>query len=387
MRKLASHIVAREEGLDPKHCRIVEAHFFAGRIRAQEARERENDALFKDRLWEEILQREAVTAHFLPYGPRGEKGIDVALALECYDAVALKGLDVVVLVTGDGDFVPLVRKLNARGVRVVVLGFSYGNVDSSRRSYTSRSLLSEATYPFEVSDLIERYAELDEERKELVDGLFVTRRQETEEEAGSREPAEEASASLESRVSAAVNQGTLRPGDRASVLELELESTAQHQDAPASAPASTASTTRQPVATTPPSWDETRQAFQPRRRTSRHPAFRREPPASRQKLERFASQGFSFGTRHESEEQRHPAIQNRDAEVTTGRMTGRVTKVLENYGFIKGDWGESNPFFHKTEVLGDGFDHMQPGTHVSYFEAAGERGTVAKSIQILDDPD
>jgi uncharacterized LabA/DUF88 family protein len=49
---------------------------------------------------------------------RGEKGIDVALAVDALQ-VGLGGtIDIAVLVTGDGDFVPLVRALNKQGVRV-----------------------------------------------------------------------------------------------------------------------------------------------------------------------------------------------------------------------------------------------------------------------------
>ena len=50
-----------------------------------------------------------------------EKGIDVWLALEALEQSYYKHYDFVVLLAGDGDYLPLLRKLNAFGIRVMLL--------------------------------------------------------------------------------------------------------------------------------------------------------------------------------------------------------------------------------------------------------------------------
>jgi uncharacterized LabA/DUF88 family protein len=75
----------------------------------------------RDRRLHRDLMHAGVEPRYLPMSQtRGEKGIDVALAVDALQ-VALDGkIDIAVLVSGDGDFVPLVRALNKQGVRVMV---------------------------------------------------------------------------------------------------------------------------------------------------------------------------------------------------------------------------------------------------------------------------
>lgn len=66
-----------------------------------------------------------IVTHYLPVPviagqPVRKRGIDVWFALEALELALLGRFDVVVLVTGDRDYVPLVRKLNALGVRVML---------------------------------------------------------------------------------------------------------------------------------------------------------------------------------------------------------------------------------------------------------------------------
>jgi hypothetical protein len=84
-------------------------------MKAREAEER--DILFQERVFEDVLMYEGVTTHYLPKGRDGEKGIDVWLALEAFEMAIYKRFDVLVLIAGDGDFVPLARKLNTLGTR------------------------------------------------------------------------------------------------------------------------------------------------------------------------------------------------------------------------------------------------------------------------------
>ena len=148
--------VAKWEGAEERYCQIVDAHYFRGRLRAHDADER--DLLYKERVFDDILSREDVTNHYLPVGPFGEKGIDVWLALEAYELAIYKRFDVVVLIAGDGDFLPLVRKLNTLGTRVMLLGWDFKFVDrngTERETKASQSLLEEATYPVLMHQVID----------------------------------------------------------------------------------------------------------------------------------------------------------------------------------------------------------------------------------------
>lgn len=154
------HHVAAKEGVDPMCCQVIEAHFFRGRISAQEASQRGNQ-LYNDRVFDDILMSEGVVTHYLPVRPRGgrreDKGIDVWLALETYEQTLHKHFDVLVLITSDGDYVQLVRKINSLGCKVMVLSWDFDYTDDQGREVTTRTsheLLREVTYPVSMHKLI-----------------------------------------------------------------------------------------------------------------------------------------------------------------------------------------------------------------------------------------
>lgn len=153
--------VADLEDSDKQLCQIVDAHYFRGRLNAHEASQRGNQ-LFYDRLFDDILMSEGVVTHYLPVktyqGYRQEKGIDVWLALETYELAIYKEFDVVVLITADGDYVPLIRKLNTLGTRVMVLSwdFEYLNDEGEKMvTRTSQDLLEEVSYPVPMHEIID----------------------------------------------------------------------------------------------------------------------------------------------------------------------------------------------------------------------------------------
>jgi len=169
--------IARREETDVRYCQVVEAHYFRGRLSAADAQERE--LLMKERQFEDVLVREGVAPHYVPLqldsegSPRREKGIDVWFALEAYEAALLKKLDVVVLVTSDGEHVALARKLNTLGSRVMVLGWDFrftGHDGEIRETRTSQALLAEVSYPVLVSGVIDDRAR---RYDPLVKDLFV----------------------------------------------------------------------------------------------------------------------------------------------------------------------------------------------------------------------
>lgn len=164
--------VAHEEHVDQRFCQVVDVHYFRGRFTADEVETA--GKLFSDRKFDDVLVREGVTTHYLPMGYSGtEKGIDVWFALEAYELAIYKRFDVCVLVAGDSDYVPLARKLNTLGTRVMVLGWDFEYSDHHgrlRTTKTSQTLLDEVTYPVLLSTIIE-----DKTQKDAIKGIFLPR--------------------------------------------------------------------------------------------------------------------------------------------------------------------------------------------------------------------
>ncbi|MCD6262251.1 MAG: NYN domain-containing protein [Deltaproteobacteria bacterium] len=162
--------VSKAEDSIARHCRIVDAHYFRGRLNASEAKSR--DALYRERVFDEVLMREGIITHYLPLSGDGEKGIDVWLALEAFELAIYKRFDVSVLIAGDGDYLPLIRKLNTLGTRVMVLGWDFTYTDNNGNTKTTRTaqtVLDEATYPILMSTVID-----DRSRKSdpIIENLF-----------------------------------------------------------------------------------------------------------------------------------------------------------------------------------------------------------------------
>lgn len=166
------------DGSHPRHFQIVDAHYFRGRLSASEASAK-NKQLYYERVFEDILMSEGVTTHYLPLrtfsGRKAEKGVDVWLALEVFELALFKRFDVVVLIASDSDYVPLARKLNSLGIRVMILAWDFEFVDdfgNNRATRTSQDLLEEVTYPMAMHELIDNKKGKD---RHLVDNLFVFR--------------------------------------------------------------------------------------------------------------------------------------------------------------------------------------------------------------------
>jgi cold shock CspA family protein/uncharacterized LabA/DUF88 family protein len=163
---------AKISGTDFKQCQIVDAHYFKGRSSAREMGEK----VQSERIFEDILMRENIITHYLPLrnGPNNtlqEKGIDVWLALEAFEMTMYKHFDIIVLVVCDGDYVPLVRKLNTLGTHVMLISWDFdyysenGRLESTR---TSQALLEEVHHPIHMTQVIEnKYSD------EYVKNLFV----------------------------------------------------------------------------------------------------------------------------------------------------------------------------------------------------------------------
>jgi cold shock CspA family protein/uncharacterized LabA/DUF88 family protein len=167
---IRSH-VSQYESSDLRYSQVVDAHYFRGRLTAHEANARQR--LLNERIFEDVLMKEGIVTHYLPTGRMGEKGIDVWLALEALELTIHKRFDVLALIACDGDYVPLVRKLNTLGTRVMVLGWDFEYTDDNgneRSTTTSIKLLDEVTYPVLMHTLID-----DKTRRNdpIINSLFV----------------------------------------------------------------------------------------------------------------------------------------------------------------------------------------------------------------------
>ena len=164
--------VANLAGIDIRQCQIIDAHYFKGRSLAKDMGEK----VQSERVFEDILMRENIVSHYLPLRFAGEgtigqeKGIDVWQALEAYELAIYKHFDILVLIAGDGDYVPLVRKLHTLGTQVMLIcwDFSYHNEHGDMvETRTSRQLLSEVFFPVQMK------LKIDENNSEFIKDLFV----------------------------------------------------------------------------------------------------------------------------------------------------------------------------------------------------------------------
>ena len=185
---------------------LAEAHFFKGRFSTRALREfargtqnirsittqdeipvslansiseeeRYIRVLESDRYVEDNLMYANIESHYYRVadgtGPHSEKGIDVWLALSALEGAIERGLDVVVVFTGDEDFVPLFRKLKAKRKTVVLVSekaeWEDRNGEKKFLGY-SRRLAEEADYVFTLGRMI---TELDAVDQNLCQELFI----------------------------------------------------------------------------------------------------------------------------------------------------------------------------------------------------------------------
>ena len=162
---------AEEEGVDVRYCRIIDAHLFRGRLSARDAKQREK--LYAERVFDDILMEQGVLTHYLPVREGYERGVDVWLALEAFELVIQNRIDLIVLIGGDADFVPLVQKVNSHGSRVMLLGWNFQFTDEQgreRETVTSNRLINRASYPILMNQSVGDEPESDDPH---INGLFV----------------------------------------------------------------------------------------------------------------------------------------------------------------------------------------------------------------------
>ncbi len=129
--------------------RIVCASWHQGLFSANQADERQ---LYNDRNLHHDLIHAGVDPKFIPMSQsEHEKGVDVALAIDALQSALAHTIDLAVLVTGDGDFVPLTRALMKQGVRVAIMYFRYET--EGGKGFANERLLAAANYRLDVNQL------------------------------------------------------------------------------------------------------------------------------------------------------------------------------------------------------------------------------------------
>ena len=161
-------------GTDPDNAKVVEAHYFRGRS----VKNGNEKAIIGERFFEDALTKEGVNLHYLPM-VRGinnelkEKGIDVSLALDAYKKASAKAFDNLILIAGDGDYLPLVRELQNMTTPVNVMLVSWDfECTNGDVTMTSQDLLEEVKYPIQMSIVIDDRLN---QKNPLIAGLFEPR--------------------------------------------------------------------------------------------------------------------------------------------------------------------------------------------------------------------
>jgi len=150
--------------------KVVAAHFYDGRMTTTVA---ETDQLEKDRDFEMALVAAGIVPHYLPVKetPKAtsgseevrysiaQKGVDVQLALDVLDYAHEDRFDVAVLITGDEDFVPLVRRVTSLGKHVLLAyfeinGWKDDRGDSHRPTFASRALIDAASWSLNFNQFV-----------------------------------------------------------------------------------------------------------------------------------------------------------------------------------------------------------------------------------------
>ncbi|MDQ5883454.1 MAG: hypothetical protein QG654_368 [Patescibacteria group bacterium] len=149
--------VAQKIGVDARNCYIADSQYFSGRLDTSEL-----SASFRfegERMQDEMLRRNSVNPNYLPIEDFKEKGVDVLLATTSLDMVIDLHLDVMVLVTGDGDFKTLPQTLRKRGCETMLLCWDFDSAPkadgSPSQTRTSRDLLLNADDPYEMHSIIQ----------------------------------------------------------------------------------------------------------------------------------------------------------------------------------------------------------------------------------------
>jgi hypothetical protein len=159
---LESYMRNMEQGYS-QH-RVVYASWFQGMFSAKQA---DLHQLKRERNLFHDLMHAGIEPKYMPMpqSGHGEKGSDVALAIDAMQVGLSGSIDIAVLVTGDSDFVPLARALMKQGIRVMAAYFEYD--DGEHKSFINERLVNVCNYSLNINA-----TQRDKDLKALFKSLF-----------------------------------------------------------------------------------------------------------------------------------------------------------------------------------------------------------------------
>lgn len=171
---------------------IASAHYYRNRHSASEAIHRKNQ-LYRDRITDDVLRNENIESHYVPYSNCDESFVCSWLSLDVLDEHNMKSFDFVILIAGDGSYIPLIKKLKSKGVDTMVVGWDIVMCGDPINIKTDEQLFAAATYTIVVN------VALDQSPDKLADLLspVVNRSKEIKHEAVLTDPEAEESGERE----------------------------------------------------------------------------------------------------------------------------------------------------------------------------------------------
>ncbi|MBM4437711.1 MAG: NYN domain-containing protein [Actinobacteria bacterium] len=188
MHRLIEAYVASQSGTPPDLTRVVAAQHYDGRAPSKLVGP---ERLDKERDFELALIRAGITPYYLELTEAPvqasetedqgcqliQKGLDVQIAIDVLDYAHQNRFDVAVLIAGDADFVPLVRRITSLGKQTLVAYFTFEGWTDARGafhnpSYAARSLLEAASWSLNFNQLV-----VDSAWQDAVADLFLAPRE------------------------------------------------------------------------------------------------------------------------------------------------------------------------------------------------------------------
>ncbi len=132
--KFIPELIGKQFGIDRKLLYVTESHYYRGRFRADEAKDR--NLLLEERKFEDSLIENDIIFHYKHLRPKPgggiiEKGIDTWFALDTYEMTLYRDFDYVVLISGDADHEMLAKKLKALKTHTILLTWDPANTNST----------------------------------------------------------------------------------------------------------------------------------------------------------------------------------------------------------------------------------------------------------------
>lgn len=141
---------------------VASAHYFRSRHSAGEAIHRKNQ-LYRERMTDDVLRSMNVESHYTPYTTNTNSGDDAFvcnwLSLELLDELISENFDFVVLVGGASSYLPLIHKLNSKGVDTMVVGWDIVMCDGGIDIRTCEKLFNAAAYSIIINEALDLNAE------------------------------------------------------------------------------------------------------------------------------------------------------------------------------------------------------------------------------------